>query len=384
MADWEVVATRNPPASSLDGATTSTEEPFVVGAAAVTTSEEGTNGEDALDETPTLPPGWEERQDANGRTYYVNHVSKCKNEIIIRYIFSIKRCSFLIKARTTQWQHPGTVGNESGNQVPDEPYAERRRRVHISVDDNAASRRESTAFSSEVDALSNQLSNVRMIGERTDSEESRDQPDSAGSGSGAAAAISPSTGASSEGSSGGGGGGTATTSTSSEAKTEGLPPGWTLQVAPNGRVFFINHTEKKTTWVDPRTGRPSRLPSQNNVPNRKHEDDLGPLPEGWEERVHSDGRIFFIDHNTRTTQVRTFEGFTKFKSLVFSTGNCTCLENLSFAIEEISKNFDLLNSILTCRTVLNTERGKKMFLPFCFEFAAHWRGLDHRPNKKMK
>ena len=31
-----------------------------------------------------LPPGWEERQDANGRTYYVNHI-----------------------ARTTQWQHPG-------------------------------------------------------------------------------------------------------------------------------------------------------------------------------------------------------------------------------------------------------------------------------------
>ena len=31
-----------------------------------------------------LPAGWEERQDANGRTYYVNHV-----------------------ARTTQWQHPG-------------------------------------------------------------------------------------------------------------------------------------------------------------------------------------------------------------------------------------------------------------------------------------
>lgn len=53
-----------------------------------------------------------------------------------------------------------------------------------------------------------------------------------------------------------------------------------LQVAPNGRVFFINHSEKKTTWVDPRTGRPSALPSQTNVPNRRHEDDLGPLPEG--------------------------------------------------------------------------------------------------------
>ena len=31
-----------------------------------------------------LPAGWEERQDANGRTYYVNHVD-----------------------RATQWQHPG-------------------------------------------------------------------------------------------------------------------------------------------------------------------------------------------------------------------------------------------------------------------------------------
>ena len=68
------------------------------------------------------------------------------------------------------------------------------------------------------------------------------------------------------------------------------------------QVFFINHVDKKTTWVDPRTGRPSPLPIQSNVPNRRHEDDLGPLPEGWEERVHTDGRIFFIDHNTRQTQ----------------------------------------------------------------------------------
>lgn len=88
----------------------------------------------------------------------------------------------------------------------------------------------------------------------------------------------------------------------SKLNTEGLPEGWTMQVAPNGRVFFINHSDKKTTWVDPRTGRPSPLPSQANVPNRPHEDDLGPLPDGWEERVHTDGRIFFIDHNTRSTQ----------------------------------------------------------------------------------
>lgn len=78
----------------------------------------------------------------------------------------------------------------------------------------------------------------------------------------------------------------------------GLPAGWSMQVAPNGRMFFIDHNERKTSWVDPRTGRASPMPNQT----RKPEDDLGPLPEGWEERVHSDGRIFFIDHNTRTTQ----------------------------------------------------------------------------------
>ena len=88
----------------------------------------------------------------------------------------------------------------------------------------------------------------------------------------------------------------------SKLNTEGLPSGWTMQVAPNGRVFFINHLDKKTTWVDPRTSRPSALPSQSNVPNRRDTGDLGPLPEGWEERVHTDGRMFFIDHNSRVTQ----------------------------------------------------------------------------------
>jgi hypothetical protein len=33
--------------------------------------------------TLLLPPGWEERMDANGRTFYVNHLT-----------------------RTTQWRHP--------------------------------------------------------------------------------------------------------------------------------------------------------------------------------------------------------------------------------------------------------------------------------------
>lgn len=72
-----------------------------------------------------------------------------------------------------------------------------------------------------------------------------------------------------------------------------------MQLAPNGRIFFIDHASKKTSWVDPRTGRASPMPNTtNNAPvERKSEDELGPLPEGWEERIHSDGRIFFIDHS---------------------------------------------------------------------------------------
>lgn len=84
---------------------------------------------------------------------------------------------------------------------------------------------------------------------------------------------------------------------------DGLPLGWTVQVAPNGRVFFIDHNQKTTTWVDPRTGRASPMPNQSvaTLPKRP-DDELSPLPEGWEERMHTDGRTFFIDHNTRTTQ----------------------------------------------------------------------------------
>ncbi|XP_052863204.1 E3 ubiquitin-protein ligase Nedd-4-like [Anopheles cruzii] len=101
----------------------------------------------------------------------------------------------------------------------------------------------------------------------------------------------------------------------------GLPPGWAVQTAANGRLFFIDHIHKTTSWVDPRTGLASPIPNapgsvangaagsgtangalSNGQDSRSTDDNLGPLPEGWEERVHTDGRTFFIDHNTRITQ----------------------------------------------------------------------------------
>lgn len=77
-----------------------------------------------------------------------------------------------------------------------------------------------------------------------------------------------------------------------------LPQGWEVRSAPNGRPFFIDHNTKTTTWDDPRLRVPVRMRRTASLdPN-----DLGPLPPGWEERIHSDGRIFYIDHKTKTTQ----------------------------------------------------------------------------------
>ncbi|KAL2088843.1 hypothetical protein ACEWY4_015742 [Coilia grayii] len=77
-----------------------------------------------------------------------------------------------------------------------------------------------------------------------------------------------------------------------------LPTGWEVRSAPNGRPFFIDHNTKTTTWEDPRLKIPVHMRKQPSL----DPGDLGPLPPGWEERVHSDGRIFYIDHNTKTTQ----------------------------------------------------------------------------------
>ncbi|XP_055909405.1 E3 ubiquitin-protein ligase Nedd-4 isoform X5 [Eupeodes corollae] len=185
-----------------------------------------------------LPQGWEERQDANGRTYYVNHT-----------------------ARTTQWNRP--LLSASNSISVDAAASDFQRRFHISVDDSEAQRNPT---------------------------EDADQPDSGNRSENSASStrrnsVEDNTAV-----------GDQTTTTNNDE--ESLPPQWSMQVAPNGRTFFIDHVARKTTWIDPRNGRASPMPNQT----RRVEDDLGPLPEGWEERVHTDGRVFYIDHNTRTTQ----------------------------------------------------------------------------------
>ncbi|KZV69535.1 hypothetical protein PENSPDRAFT_479169 [Peniophora sp. CONT] len=41
---------------------------------------------------------------------------------------------------------------------------------------------------------------------------------------------------------------------------EGLPPGWEKRLSPSGQPYFVNHTTRTTTHVDPRTSPPHHCP----------------------------------------------------------------------------------------------------------------------------
>uniref|UniRef100_A0A8C9T885 E3 ubiquitin-protein ligase n=1 Tax=Scleropages formosus TaxID=113540 RepID=A0A8C9T885_SCLFO len=54
----------------------------------------------------------------------------------------------------------------------------------------------------------------------------------------------------------------------------------------NGRVYFVNHNTRTTQWEDPRTQGMIQEP---------------PLPPGWEMKYTAEGVRYFVDHNSRTT-----------------------------------------------------------------------------------
>ncbi|KAH8977835.1 HECT-domain-containing protein [Lactarius akahatsu] len=78
-----------------------------------------------------------------------------------------------------------------------------------------------------------------------------------------------------------------------------LPLGWEERRTPDGRPYFVDHHTRTTTWNDPRrTSASATAATTTALANRAA---LGPLPSGWEMRMTSTRRIYFVDHNTRTT-----------------------------------------------------------------------------------
>lgn len=76
------------------------------------------------------------------------------------------------------------------------------------------------------------------------------------------------------------------------------------RTTPEGRPYFVDHNTRTTTWVDPRRQQYIRMygNNANNVTIQQQPvSQLGPLPSGWEMRLTSTARVYFVDHNTKTT-----------------------------------------------------------------------------------
>ncbi|KAI0086654.1 HECT-domain-containing protein [Irpex rosettiformis] len=100
---------------------------------------------------------------------------------------------------------------------------------------------------------------------------------------------------------------TAALAASNNATTGGagpLPSGWEERYTPEGRPYYVDHNTRTTTWVDPRRQTVIRVMGpngQNTALQPQTISQLGPLPSGWEMRLTSTARVYFVDHNTKTT-----------------------------------------------------------------------------------
>ncbi|XP_077208095.1 NEDD4-like E3 ubiquitin-protein ligase WWP1 isoform X1 [Paroedura picta] len=172
-----------------------------------------------------LPPGWEQRKDLHGRTYYVDH-----------------------NTRTTTWERPQPLPPGWERRVDDRGrvyYVDHNTRTTTWQRPTMESVRNFEQWQSQRNQLQGAMQqfNQRYLYSASMLSAENDP-------------LGP------------------------------LPPGWERRVDSNDRVYFVNHNTKTTQWEDPRTQ------------GLQNED---PLPEGWEIRYTREGVRYFVDHNTRTT-----------------------------------------------------------------------------------
>ncbi|XP_078271083.1 pleckstrin homology domain-containing family A member 7 isoform X2 [Rhinoraja longicauda] len=73
-----------------------------------------------------------------------------------------------------------------------------------------------------------------------------------------------------------------------------LPGLWSYGVCEDGRIFFIDDQTRSTTWLHPRSALPVNTGHMT----------LSDLPPGWEEGFTEEGASYFINHNQRQTSFR--------------------------------------------------------------------------------
>ncbi|KAL4660035.1 protein KIBRA-like [Arapaima gigas] len=74
-----------------------------------------------------------------------------------------------------------------------------------------------------------------------------------------------------------------------------LPEGWEEARDFDGKVYYIDHINHATTWIDPRDRQTKPLTFADCIGDE--------LPVGWEEAYDPHIGAYYVDHNTKSTQV---------------------------------------------------------------------------------
>ncbi|XP_063062947.1 NEDD4-like E3 ubiquitin-protein ligase WWP1 [Engraulis encrasicolus] len=220
-----------PPASSSSNAS-STASPSTTASGSTQAAKPRQQGQQQQQPAPNaavtsepLPPGWEQRKDPHGRTYYVDH-----------------------NTRTTTWERPQPLPPGWERRVDDRGriyYVDHNTRTTTWQRPTMESVRNFEQWQSQRSQLQGAMHQINQRYLYSASMMSVENDP-----------LGP------------------------------LPPGWERRVDSNDRVYFVNHNTKTTQWEDPRT---------QGLQNEE------PLPEGWEIRYTREGVRYFVDHNTRTT-----------------------------------------------------------------------------------
>ncbi|XP_062500651.1 NEDD4-like E3 ubiquitin-protein ligase WWP2 [Corticium candelabrum] len=111
------------------------------------------------------------------------------------------------------------------------------------------------------------------------------------------------------------------TRTTTWTRPQPLPQGYEMRIDPRGRTYYVDHTTRTTTWQRPtaesishyqqwqRREQQNQAVQRENLQNRfllqtgpeQQDDGLGELPDGWERRDYF-GRSYFVNHAAHTTQ----------------------------------------------------------------------------------
>ena len=218
-----------------------TTAPTSIGAA-TNNSQQMRNFNPNVDQFGPLPENWERRIDPLGRTYYVDH-----------------------NTRSTTWTRPSANQTVNNNAQEGETNAAR----------DQHSRR---ILADDLLEANNNPPSVYRASSTNPAPATQPTPT-------AAAAIAASNNTTTPGN------GT-------------LPAGWEERYTPEGRPYYVDHNTRTTTWVDPRRQTIIRVMGpngQNTSLQPQTISQLGPLPSGWEMRLTSTARVYFVDHNTKTT-----------------------------------------------------------------------------------